>query len=507
MWSFWKTHRRSQSAGTEQPAVNGIIHLDEPIITSSNYHSRSKSTSQDGNFNNNNTTSNNMSINRKKLNPINLLKKASGGSSHSNSDSSRHGVDEFADINRYRRYSSLSTDQCREAGVIYGTRTHEWGTATSSPTTTSSPSSSGNISLSPVMVNNHPRLSEESALSSVEEQLHGSEEEKNEDIMSEKDADSNTGLGISQPDDDNRSMFSFEEEQEIGRNLSVNYHKTPPQSGDAASSSPEGSSSIYNYDEIYDYYYDDEELLFDESLNMDDDDDQHEEEDCSHLFRDYHSYYDEPIAPLSPGNNDTNRNSNIPSLTPVTPLNVVKNSDRPYSPLVLKIPQTPPYDFDSMINIDDDDDDFYNNLLDEANEVPEDYDEYIDSGISFRSLSSNSSSSATKNTYNNKPALLGRSKSLSFDFPTTRNANNNNNNNSLYRRKTSIIRTHDNTITLFASSLATRASSSASTSASSTLSSSDDEYLTPPASLNTRKTSLTPITEHSGDIANTNQYF
>lgn len=494
MRSFWRSHRRSQSAGTEQqyrygdqddalssPGSNRLSLQGDflPRFNSSNGASGEK------------TLSPVSSSNLKKLNPISFLRRASGGNHLEDAEVSN------------RRHSCLSTDQYREAGIIYGTRTHEWGS--NSPT--ASPSSA-NIS-SPVIVQQPSRSSGESALTSVEEQPSTGEKDYNDvptvdeeesdlqidSIGQTPDPESEWDMGLvgheqdqekEKDESDARSMFSFEEEQDIGRNLSVNYHKPAPTPQD--------------YEENY-YYYDDEEGDLDDELNLDDDDDD-ADEDCDHLFREYG---DDSMDP--------------PILQPVGPLNVVKNnsdsskrssaaSDRRPS-LVLKIPHIPAYNFPASRNDgneedDEHDDEYYNNLLDETNVVPEDYDYDLD-GVSFRSLSSGGSSRA---------GSLGRSKSLSFEFPGEQKrstSSGSSTSSSLFRRKSSIIRTQDNTITLFASS---SSSSSTSSSGASSRSSSVDkklrkeEYafgasiadLPEPAPPNVaRKVSLTPISERSGD--------
>ncbi|KAA8896763.1 hypothetical protein TRICI_006848 [Trichomonascus ciferrii] len=490
MRSFWRSHRRSQSAGTEQQYHYG----EKDEVPSSPSSTR---LSLQGDFlprlNNNGTNSEKTvspvggGSNLKKLNPISFLRRASGG----------NHLEEMEISNR--RHSCLSMDQYREAGIIYGTRTHEWGT--NSPT--ASPSSA-NVS-SPVIVQQPSRSSGESALTSVEEQPStcDSFEKVSNDVPTVEEEDNDVSIeptpdpdpdpeGQKEKDEsDARSMFSFEEEQDIGRNLSVNYHKPTPQT------SPE------DYQENY-YYYDDEEGDLDDELNLDDDG---VAEDCGHLFREYG---DNSIDP--------------PILQPVGPLNVVKNNsensktsssssssstggDRRPS-LVLKIPHIPAYNFSASRNDgnaedDEHDDEYYNNLLDETNVVPEDYDYDLD-GVSFRSLSSGGSS---------RTGSLGRSKSLSFEFPgeQKRSASSGSNaSSSLFRRKSSIIRTQDNTITLFASSSSSSTSSSGASSRSSSLeqklrkeeyafgaSISDLPEPAPPTV--TRKVSLTPISERSGD--------
>jgi hypothetical protein len=493
MRSFWRSHRRSQSAGTEQQYQYGD---KDEILSSPSSNRLSLQGDSLPRLNNYGTNNEKMvspvsGSNLKKLNPISFLRRASGGNHLEEKEVSN------------RRHSCLSMDQYREAGIIYGTRTHEWGT--NSPT--ASPSSA-NVS-SPVIVQQPSRSSGESALTSVEEQpsavdsfekvfkeVPTVEEEENDDVQSAQTSDPDPepepeNQDKEKDESDTRSMFSFEEEQDIGRNLSVNYHKPTPQT------SPE------DYEENYYYYYDDEEGDLDDELNLDDDD--VPAEDCGHLFRDY---VDDSIDP--------------PILQPVGPLNVIKNnsdnsktsscsssstSDRRPS-LVLKIPHIPAYNFPASNNDgneedDEHDDEYYNNLLDEANVVPEDYDYDLD-GVSFRSLSSGGTS---------RTGSLGRSKSLSFEFPGEQKrsaSSGSSTSSSLFRRKSSIIRTQDNTITLFASSSSSSSTSSGASSRSSSLDKKlrKEEYAfgasiadlpEPAAPAVTRKVSLTPISERSCD--------
>ena len=245
MQSILRFHRRTRSAGSDETQPTVVKRVPEKEVKTSRLSlqadslqtingltitsSKSSTTLTTSAYQTTFITPSSSSSSLKKLNIINLFKK----SNVYDSDSS--GSDYYS--------TQTSPDVYREAGVKYGTRTHEWGS--------DSPQSPRVPSMSPVV--------QQSAWSVSETTVSGasgagmSNSTKSLEPMPELDEAteyqeaqvvdqvSNNGVEEKQGKEsagDQRSIFSFEEDKGVGRNLSINYHKP-------AQSKEEETKSIY----------------------------------------------------------------------------------------------------------------------------------------------------------------------------------------------------------------------------------------------------------------------
>jgi hypothetical protein len=239
----------------------------------------------------------------KKLNPMVYFRRASGGSF----DSKRHSMCSIP----------VSIEEYRQAGIIYGTKTHDWGGSSSGTRCSPSPVSSPMSSLTSVASFDSLKscISVVEEVAEEEELLREGQLHKQEELLREEGVLKEQRIEDTD-EQDSKSIFSFQDPDEIGRNSSVNYYRKE---------SPIGMSRQF----IEDFFDSDEDGL-DEELNVDD------------------------MGPIRP----------------TSPLRIVK------SPIVYGDHET----FDPPSHADDESysDNDYDSLLDEVNALAEEYyeDEY-----------------------------------------------------------------------------------------------------------------------------------
>lgn len=453
-----------------------------------------------------------------------------------------------------------SVEEYKEAGAIYGTRTHDWG---SSPPVTSpilppssvfspascahSPTINGSNTVTEGLTpteNNEPlppvnkipelpfvaeveedlvcadngtsgsmtseqlpmldelkhELNSVSHKSSIETDLNSQQAELNQQnsLSFNEIQESAPVLTEEQLSEDQHSEFSFEEDTRVGRNSSVNYHKIP-RAFDADLSESD--------DQEFDSYLDE--------YNRDYEDD----EDVEHLFGDsvYNSMPSTPNlapGPSLPTNMVSPGLSKNVSMTQVSPLRVTTHfsddEDEVKSFHTTRQPYMHDYDSQGFMsqyettfdgdNEGDADDDFnYDSLLDEVNAVPNDDEDYDDLLLHRTG----------KRGYN---VGLRKAKSYAFEGRNPRPR--------ILKRQTSVIKVSEKTtVTLFSPSPSLSVNSSISSSGSaydmsSSISTLSSENLTslelqelkygtflkdPPKVSTVRHASLTPISERSYD--------
>lgn len=367
-----------------------------------------------------------------------------------------------------------SAAEYKEAGSIFGTRTHDWG----------SPRSPHEPPLLPATLEaalqagaaKHDAEQPETYLPDVEPQqvVENGEEESNinkstaeEDILElehkidelirethdgltlealpqlsdddiaskgEQDINSNSSRSLSSTSSGSgRSAFSFEEDKQIGRNSSVNYHTAP---ADAATSVPAATGQYANgpngatgelsalAPQFQDEYYDD----FDEIYQRND----------GHLLgvSQFAPVNDSGTLPQHYSSSSAYLNLNTP--------NTINTTFDDYSGGYTS----------SRFREEDDDDQFYDSLLDEVNAVPdEDVDDVpppLQRNGSRSSFNSVYMPSAPSSYYSpaSRRQMLRKAKSYSFEGSRSQLAAASNS-VSVQRRQTSVIKSDTTTTTLF----------------------------------------------------------
>lgn len=496
MKSFMKAHKRSHSAGNREfedsstvpnesaPKLTPLLIPPKFSAAPTNSHSPLK-----------------------KLNPISYIRR------------SRRNSDGYSDY-------VPSAEEYREAGSIFGTRRHDWGSTKPSPvfqptavvtpssvfptatadtinslvspisslgssTNDSTPASSSHSVYTdgkstealPLILEARPVIErsekpEESGFSDLEKELstiirhsqiiESGEESVTEDLPETPALTIDKRASIVIDEDDNHSEFSFEEDIRMGRSSSVNYHTLVSNTKDK----PE--SPLYNHDtseEDSDLYEDD--FDFENEIKEDDE----------HLYR--------SSSNLSKAVEEDTNTTPIVSVAPLhlsttgTIKSLSSDDDIFCSPIAEDL--TLDTHLDDFDEDDDDDDCYYDSLLDEVNAVPSDADEDYEPIMS-----------SSKTRFD-----LGfrRAKSYSFQGQYSPKP-------PPLKRQTSVFKTSEfTTVTLFSPSPSLSKNSSFSSSRSSRLSNSssslysvqmtpmeEDEYNYEPPMIPVRK-SLTPISE------------
>ncbi|KAF5096833.1 hypothetical protein D0Z00_002634 [Geotrichum galactomycetum] len=329
-----------------------------------------------------------------------------------------------------------SAAEYKEAGSIFGTRTHDWG----SPRSPHEPPPAGleatlqaataecepkpETQLQDIeprecrTANNNKSAAEEDILKledKIDELIRETHDgltlkvlPSNDDIASKGEQDINSSSSRSHSSSSSgsgRSAFSFEEDKQIGRNDSVNYHTTP------ADATRELSALAPQFQ---DEYYDD----FDEIYRRND----------GHLLG---------VGQFTSANNNSGAPpQHYPNLN--TPNNTVDGYSGGYT--------------SSRFREEDDDDDFYDSLLDEVNAVPdEDVDDVpppLQRNNSRSSYNSVYTPLAPSSYYSpaSRRQMLRKAKSYSFEGSRSQLAHNN---IAVQRRQTSVIKSDTTTTTLF----------------------------------------------------------
>uniref|UniRef100_A0A060TJ72 ARAD1D44770p n=1 Tax=Blastobotrys adeninivorans TaxID=409370 RepID=A0A060TJ72_BLAAD len=273
----------------------------------------------------------------KKLNPLTYIRRASG--SH-------------VDL-RWPVDSDIDGEAYKNAGIIFGTRRPEWDSSGQSipvhPRVVSAPARR------PSEVACESQSSEEKddpvKIKEVEEDANEIEkvvvmDSKGTQVLESISEQNGTVLETETEDTDKRSVFSFEEDQSIGRNLSVKYHKT----------------TVVEPDE-----YGDEDTIGDGSVDVDIDfdalalEDFDDIEESGHLFRSYEDNF-MPISKFDSDNSadDSGRPTDTPPLT-------APAFKRKVLPLQINRMSMPPGNLSDEFE----DLDYYDGLLDEANAIPD----------------------------------------------------------------------------------------------------------------------------------------
>lgn len=273
----------------------------------------------------------------RKLNPLTYIRRASG--SH-------------VDL-RWPVDSDIDGEAYKNAGIIVGTRRPEWDSSGQSipvhPRVVSAPAPRpaevASESQSKGEKSDSVEITEVEEANNIEKTVVDGKDSQVLESISEK--NDSTLLEAETEDTDKRSVFSFEEDQSIGRNLSVKYHKTT-----VVEPNEYGDEDTIGDDEV------DVDIDFDE-LALEDFDDI---EDSGHLFRSY----EDDLMPISNFDSDSIAdNSGHPRDTPPLTAPAFK---RKVLPLQINRMSMPPGNLSDEFE----DLDYYDGLLDEANAVPDD---------------------------------------------------------------------------------------------------------------------------------------
>lgn len=220
MKSLLRSHRRTKSA-----EVDSSSHLDLRSAETGSQVLRSSPSFQQMNLAYKNKE-NGSSQSLRKLNPMTFLRRSSYDNGRRNSAGSA------------RTAPVLSLDECRDCGVIYGTRTHNWGYGREGSIIIQEENASseeeGEVEVAfQFQVKNPDSVMTYDTLDTKPSQLYYDESPTSSVVettpnLSEK-SSSMTSTSTADPDEcdrgDTTSLYSFEENVGVGRNRSVNYYK------------------------------------------------------------------------------------------------------------------------------------------------------------------------------------------------------------------------------------------------------------------------------------------